>query len=110
MLSGIRLGAVAACWLLIAAVLILEFWPDLPRTHTGWFTFIVVGPPLYVLAEAFGGWLFLGAPRQGDFAQAVLGPARAHRAGRCARQCGHDLVDLDPHTRHLTRTIHEVAE
>jgi hypothetical protein len=58
MLSGIRLGAVAACWLLIAAVLILEFWPDLPRTHTGWFTFIVVGPPLYVLAEAFGGWLF----------------------------------------------------
>jgi hypothetical protein len=47
----------AALWLFVVAVLILTFWPNLPSTGVGWLAFLAFGPPLYLLAEALGGWL-----------------------------------------------------
>jgi hypothetical protein len=45
----ILLGAIA--WLFVAGLLVLQFWPDLPKSKIGWLVFIVFGPPLYVCAE-----------------------------------------------------------
>jgi hypothetical protein len=43
---------VAVVWLAVAGLLAFEFWPDLPRSASGWAAFIAFGPPIYVLAEA----------------------------------------------------------
>jgi uncharacterized membrane protein SirB2 len=48
----------ALAWLFIVGLLILEFGPDLPKSKSRWLLFIAVGPPLYILGEAFFGWLF----------------------------------------------------
>jgi hypothetical protein len=48
----------ALVWLLGVVLLVVAFWPTLPRTWLQWFVFILVGPPLYVLGEEFFGWLF----------------------------------------------------
>jgi hypothetical protein len=47
----------AAVWLFVAGMLILQLWPDLPKTDFGWFLLIVFGPPVYVAGEGFFGWL-----------------------------------------------------
>jgi hypothetical protein len=49
-------GAVA--WLLLAGITVLQLWPDVPKSRAGWILFITIGPPLYVLLEATGSWLF----------------------------------------------------
>jgi hypothetical protein len=48
----------ALAWLFIAGLLMVEFLPNLPRTKSQWLLFISFGPPLYVLGDAFVGWLF----------------------------------------------------
>jgi len=48
----------AAGWLFVVALLLLQFWPQVPQTFAGWVVFIALGPPVYVLAEALAGWLF----------------------------------------------------
>jgi hypothetical protein len=50
--------------LFVVALLIVQAWPDLPRTPEQWFLFIALGPPLYVLGEAFFAWLFSEAVGQ----------------------------------------------
>lgn len=50
--------AVAAGWLLIAAIALAVLWPNGPQTTGQWVLLIVAGPPLYLLGEAFLGWLF----------------------------------------------------
>jgi len=52
------LFGLAAAWLFMAGLLILQLWPDLPKTDLGWFLLVVVGPPAYVAGEGFFGWLF----------------------------------------------------
>lgn len=52
------LFGLAAVWLVVTALLILQLWPDLPKTDLGWFLLVVVGPPAYVAGEGFFGWLF----------------------------------------------------
>lgn len=42
-------GAIA--WLLVAGLLVLQFWPHLPESRSVWALFIAFGPPLYVVAE-----------------------------------------------------------
>ena len=49
---------VALAWLLVAGLLTLQFWPDLPQSKLHWVLLVAFGPPLYVLGEAFFGWLF----------------------------------------------------
>jgi hypothetical protein len=53
-----RFIALAIAWLLVAAFLVFQFWPDLPKSYLQWLLLVVFGPPLYVLGEAFFGWLF----------------------------------------------------
>lgn len=52
------LFSLAAAWFFVTGLLILQLWPDLPKTDLGWFLIIVVGPPAYVVGEGFFGWLF----------------------------------------------------
>jgi hypothetical protein len=57
--SGVRsLLIVAFFWLLIAAVLALGFWPDLPQSRRQLVLLVVFGPPAYVFGESLFGWLF----------------------------------------------------
>ena len=56
-----RLPALAAVWLVIAGFLAVEFWSEMPRSWSRWFLLLAFGPPLYVLGEAFFGWLFSAA-------------------------------------------------
>lgn len=55
------LPAIAAVWLLVGAILVLQLWPDLPRSTQQWYLLFAFGPPLYVFGEAFFGWLFSAA-------------------------------------------------
>jgi hypothetical protein len=48
----------AVCWLLLVGLILLQFWPNLPRSTTQWALVIVFGPPLYLLGELVFGWLF----------------------------------------------------
>jgi hypothetical protein len=52
------LPAVAVVWLFLVALLAVQAWPDLPHTPGQWLLFVALGPPLYVLGEAFFAWLF----------------------------------------------------
>jgi hypothetical protein len=52
------LCGLATVWLVVAALLTLQLWPDLPKTDLGWFLLFVVAPPAYVAGEGFFGWLF----------------------------------------------------
>lgn len=45
-------------WLLMATIIILALWPDLPQSKLIWVLLVLFGPPLYVLGEAFFDWLF----------------------------------------------------
>lgn len=53
-----RLPAIAAVWLVVALLLAIQLWPQVPRSWLQWFLLFAFGPPLYVLGEAFFGWLF----------------------------------------------------
>jgi hypothetical protein len=48
----------AIAWLLVAGLLVLQLWPDLPSDKQGWALFLTLGPPLYIAGEACCGWLF----------------------------------------------------
>lgn len=48
----------AIAWLLVAGLLVLELWPDLPGGKRQWALFLTLGPPLYVAGEAACSWLF----------------------------------------------------
>jgi hypothetical protein len=48
----------ALAWLFLVGLLLLGLWPDLPKSKPQWLVFLLIGPPLYVLGEAFFGWLF----------------------------------------------------
>ena len=52
------LPALAAVWLVVAALLAVQFWSEMPRSWSRWFLLLAFGPPLYVLGEAFFAWLF----------------------------------------------------
>lgn len=58
---GFRVRALliaALVWPLVAGFLTLQFWPNLPQSELQWALLIAFGPPIYVLGEAFFGWLF----------------------------------------------------
>jgi len=56
---GVRLLLVLALfWLGLAAFLAFQFWPRVPHSVLQWVLFIALGPPLYLLGEAFFEWLF----------------------------------------------------
>ena len=58
-MNALRLVVVvAALWLLVAGFLVVEFWPQLPRTGKQWAIFVGLGPPTYVALEGAFGWLF----------------------------------------------------
>jgi len=54
-------GAVA--WLLVCGLILLQVAPHFPNTTLQWALLLVLGPPLYVLGEALGAWLF--SPERG---------------------------------------------
>jgi hypothetical protein len=58
------LPALAFLWLVIGSLLTFQLWPDLPHTKLQWFLLIAFGPPIYILGEAFFGWLF--SPKHGQ--------------------------------------------
>ena len=45
-------------WILLALFLMLQVLPDLPQSKLMWVLLVLFAPPLYVLVEAFLGWLF----------------------------------------------------
>src|SRR5215831_17228698 len=47
----------AVSWLLLAGLLLLYAWPNLPQSPKQWLLFIAFGPPLYALFESVGSWL-----------------------------------------------------
>lgn len=53
-----KLAAVVALWLLVAGLCVVMVWPQVPKTWGHWVLFVLVAPPLYLAAEAAGGWLF----------------------------------------------------
>jgi hypothetical protein len=73
-----RVPAVAAVWMVVAAFLASQLWPQLPRSWLQWFLLFAIGPPLYVLGEAFFVWLFSGShgravsPRAFSFARVAM--------------------------------------
>ena len=58
------LPVLALCWLVIAGLLLLQLWPDFPRSSLQWFLLVAFGPPLYVFGELFFSWLF--SPKHGQ--------------------------------------------
>jgi len=54
-------GAIA--WLLVCGLALLEIAPHFPQTTLRWALLVVLGPPLYVLGEALGAWVF--SPERG---------------------------------------------
>lgn len=52
-----RLPVLAAIWLVIAALLAIQFWTVMPPSWFRWILLLALGPPLYVLGEAFFAWL-----------------------------------------------------
>lgn len=48
----------AVVWLCIAGLLVLGLWPDLPHSAVQWAFLVALGPPLYLLGEAFFDWQF----------------------------------------------------
>jgi len=48
----------AVAWLVIFGIVLLYVAPDFPRTTVQWALLFVLGPPIYVLGEALGAWLF----------------------------------------------------
>jgi putative copper export protein len=52
------LFCLAGLWFFLVGFLILQQWPDLPKTKLGWFLLVLLGPPIYLLGEGFFGWLF----------------------------------------------------
>jgi hypothetical protein len=70
-----RFIALAIAWLLVAALLAFQLWPDLPKSYLQWILLVLFGPPLYVLGEALFGWLF--SPRHGQsISRRPFSPAR----------------------------------
>lgn len=52
----------ALAWLLIAGVALLTFWPSIPTSWLGWLLLVIIGPPLYLLAETVGEWAWASGP------------------------------------------------
>ena len=50
--------SLAVLWLVVAGLLLLQFWPAIPHSKVQWFMFVALGPPLYVLGEGLFTWLF----------------------------------------------------
>lgn len=48
---------VALVWLVVCGLLLVQLWPDLPRTQAQWALLLAVGPSLYLLGEAGSAWL-----------------------------------------------------
>jgi len=70
-----RFIAIAIAWLLIAAILAFQLWPDLPKSNLQWILLLFFGPPLYVLGESFFAWLF--SQRHGEaISPRAFSPAR----------------------------------
>jgi hypothetical protein len=53
-----RAIGLAVVWLLVFGLMVVTLWPDTPRTVGKWLALLALGPPLYLLAEFFFGWLF----------------------------------------------------
>ena len=58
------LVSLAVFWLFLVGFLLLQSWPDLPRSTLQWLLFVALGPPLYVLGECLFSWLFSPAHGQ----------------------------------------------
>ena len=48
---------VAAMWLLMVAVLLIQSLPWIPSTLTQWLVVVGIGPPLYLAGEGIFSWL-----------------------------------------------------
>jgi len=49
---------VAISWLLLIGVLVLQLWPELPKTIPGWLFLVIAGSPAYLAGEGFFAWLY----------------------------------------------------
>lgn len=57
LLAGRHLVATLLLWLLVGSLLLLQFWPSLPRNGHEVALVLVIGPPAYGLLEWAGSWL-----------------------------------------------------
>ena len=46
----LRWGAIV--WLVVFGLLVIQLWPNLPQSVSGWLFLAALGPPLYVFGEA----------------------------------------------------------
>jgi len=57
LLAGRHIVAALSLWLLVGGLLLLQFWPSLPRNGHEVALVLVIGPPAYGLLELAGSWL-----------------------------------------------------
>lgn len=59
MLTSLRrfVVPVAITWLVIAALLIAQLWPNLPDSPRRWAILLGFGPPVFVAIEAWTSWV-----------------------------------------------------
>lgn len=48
----------AIFWIVIAGIVLVQIWPTMPETYRDWLVFVAIAPPIYVLLEALGAWIF----------------------------------------------------
>lgn len=72
--SGIsqRVILFALAWAVMAGLLVLQQWPDLPRSWRNWVLLLGVGPPVYLLIEAWSTWVLAEGRRWNDKKFSVL--------------------------------------
>jgi len=52
------LPVLAVAWLVVAGLLLLQFWPAIPQSKNQWALFVAFGPPLYLLGEVISEKVF----------------------------------------------------
>jgi hypothetical protein len=48
---------VAITWVVVAALLIMQLWPDLPTSRHRWALLLGFGPPIVVAVEGWTSWV-----------------------------------------------------
>ncbi len=59
MLTSLRrfVVPVAITWVVVAVVLILQLWPNLPASRHQWALLLGFGPPVFVAVEWWSSWI-----------------------------------------------------
>jgi len=60
-----------AGWLFFAAIAGITLLPHLPSSWLQWLLLVLLGPPVYVVLEGLGAWIFSPAPGEPQLAKPI---------------------------------------